>query len=375
MDDLEARLGESPTPSAKTCNKGDGAVSHVDTPSPSHVSSSPSQNRSSRQERPVVSTNPPIKFRRIASANKRWGLSRTLAGYKAGMPSVGGKAPKWVLTSEYDPNDFYIAKLGATNGRAETFTELFNNQLGEALGFEMAHSGVARLDGDLYFLTRNFRAPGERLVHGSLMIEEIFGAKQETDRIHYKSEQSFYGVDFLRDVINAFCKDDASTVFERFIEMLVFDALIGSMDRHAQNWGVLQQTRLPQRYRFAPIFDSARALLWLLPERKLVEYDTDVGQLRRYVDASKPCIGPPGNHPKVNACNHFDVVESLVPLYPHPMEAALAKVSSTRTTRVAGKLLDSFPYFRYLSALRRKLMLRVLKIRADKLIGIAQQRA
>lgn len=357
---------KSPTPSAEIRAESD------DVPSP--PGSSPSQNRSSRQERPVVPTNSPTKFRRIASANKRWGLTRTLAGYKAGTPSVGGKAPKWVLTNENNSNDFYIAKLGATNGRAETFTELFNNQLGEALGFEMAHSGVARLDSDLYFLTRNFRKPEERLVHGSLMIEELFAAKEETDRILAKTEQSFYEVDFLQDVIKAFCKDDANAVFDKFIEMLVFDALVGSMDRHAQNWGVLQQTSLPERYRFAPIFDSARALLWSLPERKLMEYHGNETKIRRYVDASKPCIGPPGKHPKVNACNHFDVVESLVRLYPHPTEVALAKVS-TRTVHVAAKLLDSFPYFRYLSGLRRKLILKVLEIRADKLIEIAQERA
>lgn len=292
-----------------------------------------------------------------------------MAGYKAEIPSVGGKAPKWVVTNQNDSNDFYIAKLGATNGRAETFTELFNNQLGEALGFEMAHSGVARLDTEIYFLTRNFRTLGERLVHGSLMIEEVFGAKQETERIHYRSEQAFYSIDFLEEVINAFCKDDAQTVFGKFVEMLVFDALIGSMDRHAQNWGVLQQTSLPERYRFAPIFDSARALLWSLPEKKLWEYNGDEALLRRYIDASKPCIGPPRNHPKVNACNHFDVVENLVQRYPHQTREALEKVSGV-TARKAAKLLDSFPYLRYFSAVRRRLILKVLAIRADKIIRI-----
>jgi hypothetical protein len=288
------------------------------------------------------------------------------------MPSVGGKAPKWVLTQEDDPEDFIIAKLGATNGRAETFTELFNNQLGESLGFEMAHSGVARLDSELYFLTKNFRKQGERLVHGSLMIEEIFGAKKETERIHYKSEQAFYGVDFLKQVIEAFCKNDADTVFGKFIEMMVFDALIGSMDRHAQNWGVLQQTSLPERFRFAPIFDSARALLWLLPEAALIGYHSDEQMLRRYVDASKPCIGPPRNHPKVNNCNHFDVVENLMGLYPHLLDVPLQRVSSC-TVDNAARLLDSFPYLRYLSAVRRKLMLKVLEIRADRIMKLAQR--
>jgi hypothetical protein len=288
------------------------------------------------------------------------------------MPSVGGKAPKWVLTRDDNPEDFFIAKLGATNGRAETFTELFNNQLGEALGFEMAHSGVARLDTEIYFLTRNFRLPGERLVHGSLMIEEVFGAKGETERIHYKLEQEFYGIDLLKQVIEAFCKQDAEAVFRKFIEMLVFDALIGSMDRHAQNWGVLQQTSLPERFRFSPIFDSARALLWLLPEGKLMGYHNDATMLRRYIDASKPCIGPPRNHPKINACNHFDVVENLLGLCPHLLEAPLARVSRGAVCSAA-RLLDSFPYLRYLSSVRRRLMLKVLEIRTEKMTEFAQR--
>jgi HipA-like C-terminal domain len=290
------------------------------------------------------------------------------------MPSVGGKAPKWVLSREEDSEDFFIAKMGATNGRAETLTELFNNQLGEVLGFEMAHSGIGRLDSGLYFLTKNFRAPGERLVHGSLMIEEVFGASRETERIHVRSEQAFYSVDFLKQVIEDFCQHDATAVFGRFIEMLVFDALIGSMDRHAQNWGVLQHSSLPPRFRLAPIFDSARALLWLLPEGKLLAYYEDESKLLRYVDASKPCIGPPRNHPKVNVCNHFDVVESLMELYPHLVRAPLGRVSEGGV-RKAGRMLESFPYLRYLSSIRRKLMLKVLEIRADRLMALAERLA
>jgi hypothetical protein len=336
---------------------------------------SPSQRSPrSKQERPEIPTEPPVRFRRVAGRGKNWGLGRTLAGYKASQPSVGGKAPKWVLVNEQNQEDFYIAKLGATNGRAETFTELFNNQIGTALGFDIAHSGVARLDAQLYFLTRNFRATGERLVHGSLMIEEVFGTKQETEKINTRYEQSFYGVDFLKEVIEAFCKDDAHEVFCKFLEMLIFDALIGSMDRHAQNWGVLQQTSLPERYRFAPIFDSARALLWLLPESKIMEYHRDETVLRRHIESSKPCIGPPGNHPKINDCNHFEVVENLIGLYPHLLKVPLGRVSSC-SVMDAASALNEFPYLRYLSAARRRLMLKVLRVRADRIMELAQRLA
>jgi hypothetical protein len=280
--------------------------------------------------------------------------------------SIGGKAPKWVLVDGADRYDFYIAKLGSVNGRAETITELFNNHLGSALGFPMAHFGIARLDDGLYFVTKNFRGPGERLVHGSLMVEELFVAKQETERISHKVEQSFYNVDFVKEVIVAFCGEDAHHVFEKFVQMLVFDALIGSMDRHAQNWGVLQTTSLPPRFRFAPIYDSARALLWLLPDSKLLRYDRDSGLLLKYVMDSKPCIGPTRNHPNINKCNHFDVIENLLSEYPHQTRQGLLKIPADIRPIVA-TLLGQFPYSRYLSALRRRLMLKLIAIRADKL--------
>jgi hypothetical protein len=326
----------------------------------------------SEQERPPIPIDPPRRFRRVARRGKSWGLSRTMAGYTvAADVGIGGKAPKWVLAHNSKKEDFYIAKLGSKNGRAETLTELFNNQLGQELGFEMAHSGLARLDGSLYFITRNFRSADERLVHGSLMIEEVFGTTRETERINPRLEQSFYSIDFLKEVIDHFCKADAASVFVKFVEMLIFDALIGSMDRHAQNWGVLQRTSLPERFRFSPIYDSARALLWSLPERKLLRYHQDGSLLSKYIDGSKPCIGPARNHPKVNNCSHFDVVQNLLDLYPHQTVAALSRIPADIETK-AGKLLKQFPFDRLLSPLRRRLILKVLKQRADKLQQLLQ---
>lgn len=52
--------------------------------------------------------------------------------------------------------------------------------------------------------------------------------------------------------------------------MLVFGAIIGCMDRHMQrNWGVVVTATTPRQYRFAPIFDSARALLWDYDDARL----------------------------------------------------------------------------------------------------------
>jgi hypothetical protein len=89
---------------------------------------------------------PPTEIRRSASRTATWDLSRTLHGYVVELDrSIQGQAPRWVLRGPGGADEFYIAKFGMKNGRIEVLTELFNNQLGLALGFNMAHTGVAML--------------------------------------------------------------------------------------------------------------------------------------------------------------------------------------------------------------------------------------
>lgn len=324
------------------------------------------------QEHPKPPVTPPTKYRRIAHRTCTWDLPRSLPAYDVVHgKSIGGQATKWVLQGRDGKEDFYIAKFGNKNGRVEVFTELFNNQLGKALGFEMAHSGVVRLDDVPYFITRNFIAPSEALVHGSLMIEDIFGANKELDRISAQSEQAFYSINFIEDVIREYCGDSYEKVFQSLLDMLIFDALIGSMDRHAKNWGVLRSQFLQAQeantgYRLAPIFDSARALLWDMPEAKLLLLDNDQEEFARYVASSRPCIGPERDHPNVNKCNHFEFVESLLRLYPHQTRIAYRKIP-VDVVGIARKLLNQFPFRRVFSSLRRRVMLNVLTARADRL--------
>jgi HipA-like C-terminal domain len=338
------------------------------------------------QERPPIPTQPPVSLRRAGSGSITWGLPRTFSGYTAVVDTgIGGKATKWVLRHNERPIDFYIAKFGNKNGKTEVYTELFNNQLGTALGFDVAHSGIARLDENIYFITRNFRGANERLVHGSLMIEEIFAAPKATEQIAHHEEQSFYTIDVIRQVIDAFCGENSAAVFIAFVEMLVFDALIGSMDRHAQNWGVLQTTTTPKRFRLAPIFDSARALFWDIPDGRLPRFHYDENafgkdeqasfkadqMFTRYVDSSKPCIGPEPKHPKINDCNHFDLISSLLRLYPHQTKEALRKIPSDPALEAA-KILHSFPFENAFWSVRKHLILRVLAVRAVRLRQILE---
>ena len=330
------------------------------------------------QERPTPPISAPTRFSRVACRDIDWGLRRRLSDYAVvgsqEAMSVAGRSTKWLLRNNSDPTDLYIAKFADKNGRAETYTELFNNQLGVALGFEMAHSGVVRLDDKLYFVTKSFRDADERLVHGSLMVEELLATTpKDTDAIGKgRDEQHFYSIDFLRDVILQFCPGACgAAVLAKFIEMLVFDALIGSMDRHHQNWGVLQPLAEPARTRLAPIFDSARALMWDFPEGKLAEYDGEETKIHRYVENARPRVGTYPKSTKPKGCNHFELIENLLHLFPHQTRAVLLKIHPD-IGDIADTLMQQFPFQRAFSGRRKRLIRRVLEIRTDRLLALAK---
>ena len=165
--------------------------------------------------------------------------------------------------------------------------------------------------------------------------------------------------------------------------MLVFDALIGSMDRHSQNWGVISKTKGPVTYRFSPIFDTARALLWSLDEEQIerlageCESDPDKRlayekRLQKYIENARPCMGPERKHPKVNECNHFDFIENLFKLHPDLTMRAIEKLTEGIEFK-AGRLLRQFPFGTGFTGKRKRLIIKILSIRAQKLQAIPSE--
>lgn len=319
----------------------------------------------------------PKKFRRIGRKGFRWDISRTFPHYFADAnKQVLGASTKYVIRTDWPDEPQYLIKYAQKHGKRETLTEFFINRLGLALGMHMAHSGLVLADGVATFLTRIFTSDQETLRHGSLIIEDCFKRDEaidsrELESIHRRTEQEFYSIDFVTSVLKLFCGADFDAVFPPFIEMLVFDALIGSMDRHSQNWGILGKTVEPVHYRFAPIFDTARALLWSLDETQVQRLSADDRALMNHIERSRPCMGPIRNHPKVNSCNHFEFVENLLTLYPEPATLALRKLSKAIGIKSA-QVLHQFPFNMGFTGTRKRLILKILKIRSERLKEILE---
>jgi hypothetical protein len=267
----------------------------------------------------------------------------------------------------------YIAKFAHKNGHIETLTELFNNQLGKALGFDMAHSGIAMLDGVLHFLSRSFRQSGEKLVHGSLMVQALGLADSgEIEKIKtVAQQQGIFDIDFVETFMRGFCGSDFEQVFDKFVAMLVFDALIGSMDRHPRNWGVIAPESQTSdvigggsRIRFSPIYDSARALLWDLSDAKIKALSAS--DLKRYIEKSSPRIGLPHAARK---CNHFELLAHVSAKHKLLLINNIQKMPSS-TVGLASDLLHRWPFRNVFSGVRERAIMEIIKSRFDRLMSM-----
>jgi hypothetical protein len=92
---------------------------------------------------------------------------------------------------------------------------------------------------------------------------------------------------------------DYEDLIQSYMNMVVFDAFIGNMDRHHENWGVcvskrfrewaLQPTSVnsisvqDERY-FTPLFDHGSSLMFELPESKIQQMLKDTDQIASYAN-------------------------------------------------------------------------------------------
>jgi len=90
----------------------------------------------------------PRKLVRVAKAGLTWEFPRSFSGFfvDAEIKGMLGNATKWIIRSDDPAQPRFMMKYPQKFGEQETFTEFFINQLGQALGFPMAHSGLIRLD-------------------------------------------------------------------------------------------------------------------------------------------------------------------------------------------------------------------------------------
>lgn len=208
----------------------------------------------------------------------------------------------------------YIAKTAEKWYPHESVIEYLMNRIGEELGLHMNGIKLLVINGQIRFLSKYFICKNEKLIHGAEIcgeyLEDLSFAMEIAN--HKTNSRALFTFEFMKDAIRTVFPDCFEKLLEELVKMLTFDALAGNNDRHFYNWGVIDTKRksckLPS---FAPIYDSARGLLWNWSDANIISTYQTLNQgnakLKRYIEHASPRISIEEN----TQANHFELIDFL----------------------------------------------------------------
>jgi hypothetical protein len=235
-------------------------------------------------------------------------------------------------------------------------------KIGEIYGLRIAESKLRLVDGQVRFMSKYFlNRQSEQLTHGAEIYELCLGKENYAEIADNKAERDFFTFQMTREAIKDAFPGHLEGIIEGYVEMLTFDALIGHNDRHPYNWGVVVPIRKARAPRFSPIYDTARALFWNIPEKRVRQMLTDAKQLERYVDNCLPPIGWDGEQ-KVDFFRLIGLIWKNFARYRNSIEKFLPDTSLKQSFQIVEK-----EFAPLLSAERYKLIKRCLQLRQQRL--------
>jgi HipA-like C-terminal domain len=281
--------------------------------------------------------------------------------YYVQMKSLIGDAPKEFITAYFYEEDStvrklhikswhsFIAKTGEKWYPHESVTEFMINRIGEELGLLMNEIKLVRANSQIRFLSKYFLKKNEKLVHGAEICGEYLEDRKFADEIAKNKNEArqLFTFEFVEKAVKSIYPHSYQSIMNGLVKMTIFDAITGNNDRHFYNWGVIdtikKKSQLPT---FAPIFDSARGLLWNESDEKvkhhLNHFSKDGRKIVNYLEAACPRISMENNR---NA-NHFEFVKFIKevdPQYKNYIKEMSSEVNELKVLNMLKK--EFYPFF------------------------------
>ncbi|WP_047153292.1 HipA domain-containing protein [Aneurinibacillus tyrosinisolvens] len=132
-------------------------------------------------------------------------------------------------------------------GSGDVWSEKIASEIGKACGFNVHEVEIGVANGVYGALAYWFLGRGDELLEGVDLIKEEGHEFDEWKR-------TGYNLQLIQGVLTNHIEDPV----EKFLEIVVFDALIGNTDRHSQNWGVVKLADGTKV--LAPAYDNSSSL-------------------------------------------------------------------------------------------------------------------
>lgn len=232
---------------------------------------------------------------------------------------------------------------------SEACSEKMAYELAKALGFDCAKIDLA-YDEDGKIGVLNYYFSNRTAPHTDIVAYLNKDSRQR---------QNFYTISNIKSVLD----DISPNLFQNFIRIMVFDALIGEQDRHEENWGI---TEKEGKYYISPLYDNGDSLLREFKNPiNFQKYYDGTKNFDAYISRSKTIIFKENNKDKYK---HFELIQYLFDNYPIETTAEIKKLTIL-TDKIIEKIVLQIPD-KLLTSEHKKYIIQYLIKRRDILLSI-----
>ena len=233
-----------------------------------------------------------------------------------GFSEGSGRSEKvWLISDDKTVGLFKFPKIDpVVNGpTTEHISEHLAHQLGKILGVSTARVDIGTRDGRIGCMSYLVCDSGENLAEGINFISGVF-PEYNADTMYDEKNKLYYCMNHIFDSVPSVVPQKV------WVEMMLFDYLIGNADRHQSNWALLLklsvQKKITVQLSQCPLYDNGSSLCCYVTEPQIAKYEAKDGRaFESLVDTkSRSLIRIDGTQKKTP--RHKEVVEHLLKTYP-----------------------------------------------------------
>ncbi len=291
------------------------------------------------------------------------------------VEQMGTKEKFWC--SEPQSDQRWLFKYNRPN-TGEDWSEKIASEIAELMGIPHATVELASCEGRPGVLTLDFTEKTHKgaLVHGNELLSEVV-EQYPRRQLRKVSQHSISNI--IQVLSRSYVHLSAGRNFphavqkpkDQFLGYLMLDALIGNIDRHHENWGILVTTHLPNLESYAelaPSYDHASSLgRELSDERRAQRLTTsDSGfTVKAYTKKAVSAIYPSDDPGKP-----LSTIEAFTQFSKQCLEASQAWLDRLRqiSDDSFASIVSQVPSGR-LSAISGEFILEVLRLNKQRLLG------
>lgn len=199
---------------------------------------------------------------------------------------VAGSRPRATITHE-KTGQRYLLKFSSHNSR-EVWAELLASKLAQIAGVPCQEVTIKEVSQPVFKILKDRQKLSDDVPPIATLARNIFPRDYEItygQRIVNSPSDALTLAEIEVCVRRRYYSAD--DVLESFAQMVIFDAWIGNMDRHHENWGVsehitirsgqqaLHPSVLASKRHFSPLYDHGSSLLFELDENRVKNYLAD----------------------------------------------------------------------------------------------------